>query len=259
LALAVAVGTLMLCLSLARALGYTSPVLFVLLAMSIVCAVAFWRREQSTSEPLIDPRLLRAPGLRIGLASGLVSYTVMFGALLVVTYYLAASHTPFARAGLELACLPVSLGVSAALAGRMIDRSGAWLLTCLGMSLAGSGLLEIVLEHSTLGLSVGLALTGAGLGAFTAANNTSIMLAAPRGSAGLISALVNTTRGLGTAGGVCLSSLIYIAAAGTSAPGEAGSSAAARGLSATLIVLGATALGAAVVLRGHSASRSAFS
>jgi len=257
LLLAAAVGTLMPCLSMARAFGYTSPALSGLAVMSVICAVAFWRREQSIGEPLIDPQLLRAPGLRIGLASGLVSYTVMFGTLLVVPYYLGATHTPFARAGLELACLPVSLGVSAALAGRAIDRSGSRPLTCVGMLLTGAGLLAMALEHDTLGLIVGLALAGVGLGAFTAANNTSIMLAAPRGSAGVISALVNTTRGLGTAGGVCLASLIYVTVAGISAHGEVRSSAAARGLSATLIVLGAAALGTAVLLRGHLGVHSA--
>ena len=46
------------------------------------------------------------------------------------------------------------------------------------------GLLEIVLWHATGGLLTGLALTGLGLGAFTPANNATMMSALAAGHAG---------------------------------------------------------------------------
>jgi len=86
--LAGAVGALMLLLSLAHGLRYASPLLGGLLVIGVVCALAFCRNERNASSPLVDLGLIRRPGLSIGLASGLVSYLVMFGTLLVVSYSL---------------------------------------------------------------------------------------------------------------------------------------------------------------------------
>jgi MFS family permease len=63
--------------------------------------------------------------------------------------------------------------------------------------------------HGTAGLLTGLAVTGAGIGGFVPANNASIMSAAPRSSAGVLSGVLNMTRALGTALGVALASLLY--------------------------------------------------
>ena len=57
---------------------------------------------------------------------------------------------------------------------------------------------------------IALALVGAGLGAFTPANNTAIMRAAPRQGAGAAGGVINMTRGLGTSIGVALCGSIYV-------------------------------------------------
>jgi MFS family permease len=54
---------------------------------------------------------------------------------------------------------------------------------------------------------------GAGLGAFTPANNAAVMLSAPRGRTGVVSGMVNMTRGFGTALGVALAGALYTATA----------------------------------------------
>ncbi|MFC0062972.1 hypothetical protein ACFFQW_04215, partial [Umezawaea endophytica] len=53
-----------------------------------------------------------------------------------------------------------------------------------------------------------LALLGFGLGVFTPANNAAVMAALPTGRAGLGGGLVNTTRGLGTALGIAISTFL---------------------------------------------------
>jgi MFS family permease len=80
--------------------------------------------------------------------------------------------------------------------------------------LASAGLFEIVLSPSSSGLLIGLAVTGLGVGAFTPVNNASIMAAAPAGRNGLISGVLNMTRGLGTALGVAVATALYNTAAG---------------------------------------------
>ena len=135
----------------------------------------------------------------------MAAYAVLFGTLYVVSYHLAALHLPTALAGLELAVLPVALGICAPLAGRLAEHVDARVLTLGGPLLAALGLCVLALGDSGgAGLPIGLALVGAGLGAFIPLNNASVMSAAPRSRVGVLSGILNTTRCLGTALGVAL-------------------------------------------------------
>jgi EmrB/QacA subfamily drug resistance transporter len=221
--------------------GYGDPLLVAALVAGLLAAVGFVRRERRVDAPLIDLSILRRPALAVGLGSGFVSYLVLFGALFVVPYYLTAKHVAFALVGLQLSVLPVAIGIAAPIAGRLVNRAGGRPLTAGGMILTGVGLLEIALWHSTTGLLAGLALAGLGLGAFTPANNATIMAATPPGHTGVVSGILNMTRGMGTAVGVALASAIYTAAAGASATRSL-PDAAARGFTAALAVLGSLAL-----------------
>jgi MFS family permease len=165
----------------------------------------------------------------------------------VVPYYLAARHVGFALVGLRLSILPLALGIAAPFAGRLVSRTGDRPLTGGGLLLTAAGLLEIALWHGTIGLLIGLALTGLGLGAFTPANNATIMSASPPGHTGVISGVLNMTRGIGTALGVALAGALYIAAAGASAVSSTPATD-ARGLSVTFTTLGAIALAVGLAL-----------
>jgi MFS family permease len=149
--------------------------------------------------------------LALGLFGAGAAYLVMFGVLYVIPYYLAASHVPVALAGLQLAALPVALGIVAPLAGRRAERIEPRTLAGGGLLLCALGLLELAIYHGAAGRTLGLALAGAGLGAFIPVNSAGVMNAAPRERAGALSGILNTTRGLGTALGVAMAGLIYSA------------------------------------------------
>jgi MFS family permease len=133
------------------------------------------------------------------------------------------------------------------------DRLDSGVLTGSGLLVTALGLCALATNHGLAGRLVGLALAGAGLGAFMPANNAGVMAAVSRARAGALSGVLNTARGIGTALGVALASLIYTAVArpaGVLPTGGAGATlaAAGRGLSVTLIVLAAVALGTAALL-----------
>jgi MFS family permease len=237
-------------LSLAPRTGYTNPLLLLAFAGGAVSAVGFVIRQRRAEAPLIDLSILRPPAISIGLSSGLVSYLVLFGTLFVVPYYLVAEHTGAALIGLQLAALPVAIGIAAPIAGRLVTRIGERPLTAGGLVLTAAGLLEIALRHGTTGLVAGLALAGLGLGAFTPANNATIMSASPPGHAGVLSGVLNMTRGAGTAIGVALAGAIFTAAAGTTAASLArtGNVEAAHGMTVTFAVLGLVALATGLAL-----------
>ncbi len=249
--LALAAAGPLVYLSLSSRAGYAEPALLVALVIGVLSAILFVRRELRLEAPLIDLSILRVPELRIGLSSGLVSYLVLFGVLFAVPYYLSAEHVPSAVVGLQLAMLPIGIAVAAPLAGRLLSRIGERPLTTGGLVLTGLGLLEMALWRSAPGLLTGLAVAGIGLGAFTPATNATIMAASPPGHTGVISGVLNMTRGMGTALGVALAGALYTAAAGVAGAGaaRAGSGAAAHGLFVTLSALGLAALVTAAAMR----------
>jgi EmrB/QacA subfamily drug resistance transporter len=252
--LALAAGGILAYLSLAPRSGFTDPLLLVLLAVGIGAGTWFVAHERRHPTPLIAPGLVRRHSISTGLASGLVAYLALFATLFVVSYYLSARHTPSALAGIELATLPIGIGVAAPIAGRLASSTGGRRLAPTGLALAGVGLLLIAIAHGTVPLLIGLALAGLGLGTFTPPNNASIMAAAPRGLIGLVGGMLNMTRGTGTALGVAIATVIYTAAAGVSGADAAGVGTAAAGhaLTVTMIILAALALSSGLALAARS-------
>ena len=245
--LALAAGGPLVFVSLASRLGYGNALLLAALVAGVAAAAGFVRHERRVAAPLIDLSLFRRRVFALGLGSGLISYVVLFGTLVAIPYFLAAEHTHAAVVGLELSALPIAIAIAAPIAGRFADRVSSRLLSGGALLVAGAGLLEMVLSHDTTGLVTGLVIAGLGLGAFTPTNNATIMSAAPDGHAGVVSGVLNMTRGMGAALGVAIASAVYAAGAAT---GGADSDP-AQGLTVALTVLGAFALagGAALLAR----------
>lgn len=237
-------------LSLAGREGYANVLLLACLAAGIAAAIGFFRRERVIRAPLIDLSILRRPGLTAGLAGGLVSYVALFGTLFIVPYYLSANRDSAPLIGLQLAVLPIAIGITAPIAGRLVNRAGARRLTTGGLMLAAAGMLVIAARHGTAGILIGLALTGLGLGLFTPANSAGVMSASPPGHAGVTGGMLNMTRGLGTALGVAVAGALFTAAAGVAGAhaAHAGIMAAGHGLTAALGILGIATLATAVAL-----------
>ena len=141
----------------------------------------------------------------------MVSYLALFGTLFIVPYYLSAEHDTATLIGLQLAVLPVAIGITAPIAGRLVNRVRTHVPDRRRADAAASGMLEIAVRHGTAGTLTGLALTGLGLGLFTPANNAAVMSASPPGHAGVTGGMLNMTRGLGTALGVALAGALFTA------------------------------------------------
>jgi EmrB/QacA subfamily drug resistance transporter len=207
-----AVGALLLALSYGNELGWGSGEILGLLALSAALVSAFVRRERRTEAPLLDPRLFARPAFSAGIASGLMSYLVLFGVLLVVPFLLEeAHHLRPGAAGLLLMVMPLGLGLAAPMAGRLSVRVGVRPLAVGGMVLVGCMLVLLAAAHDlTPALVLALAGVGVGLGAFTPTNNAAIMASAPLQQAGVASGVLNMTRGLGTSLGLALTGLVFI-------------------------------------------------
>jgi EmrB/QacA subfamily drug resistance transporter len=219
-----------------------------LLVAAVIAAIGLVRRERRTAAPLFDALLMRSRRFVSGLVAGLFSYATLFGVLVVTPFYLVAvRHASPQVVGLQLAALPVALGVVAPLAGYAADRLPSGLITTFGLLVTAVGFGALSFRHdSTPAVVAGLAVVGLGLGLFTPANNVSVMGSAPASHAGAAAGILNMTRGLGTALGVALAGLTYALVAGGAHPTASGAS---RGLSATTGLLAGLSLLAVAALR----------
>ena len=107
--------------------------------------LTFVRREARCREPMLDLGLFRGLRFSAGIASGMLSYLMMFGVLFLVPFYLERGvRIGTGRAGVELMAMPLALGITAPMAGRLADRLGARPLTVGGMATVAGGLAHSV-------------------------------------------------------------------------------------------------------------------
>jgi len=239
-----AVVALLTAISFGATEGWGSPVIVGLFVAAGSLSGWFVRHERADDQPMLDLGLFRNRRFSAGIASGIGSYLVMFGVLLLIPFYLSRGlGFSAARAGGELMALPVAFGLVAPLAGKLADRTGGRPLAVSGMAFVGGGLLTLgLLRPGTTGLLLLLATIGAGLGLFTSPNNAAIMGATPPQQAGMASGILNMSRGLGTALGLALTGLVFALSGG----GE-GRAQSAHAFSVTALVLAAIAVSAGVV------------
>lgn len=249
-----ATASLLLSLSI---LGRSGPTLSVavLASAAVILLLGFAGWERRCPSPLVDVSLFERGGeFASGIISGLLAYLVLFGVLLVSPLYLEARSTSTATAGLLITVLPFVLGIVAPVAGIAADRFGAAPVTTVGLGIATAGLvLGAVVEPSQGVLIVVLAVAGLGLGLFTPANNATVARAGRDEQAGMVSGLLNMTRGVGTALGVALAGATF-SLAGAGGTRDVGGRAAVTGWHATMLML-AIAAGAGVLVCALQARR----
>lgn len=240
-------GATLLPLSVASVLlGFTFLHLAaVFLPLALMLLVWYVRSERRAAQPLLGGDIVKAPGLAAGAVAALLSYTMLFGAMLAVPLLLERVYgeSPL-RAGLVLTLVPLALAVVAELGGIMSDRAGPRLPTVGGMVLAGAGLMALAWAagRPLAWLCAALVIFGLGMGLFIPANNASIMSAAPTMRLGVAGGLINTMRGIGASVGVALVSVSLHLGAGAVATNEAAPGMVTHGIRLSLLWLTTAAI-----------------
>ena len=225
--------------------GWTSVPLIGLFVTAACCGALFIARERRVATPMLDLSLFHRAPFTIGIASGLLSFVVLFGTMLAVPFFLERGRGSNAsHAGLVLTVLPLALGCVAPIAGKLGERTGGRPLTVSGMALCSVvlGLLGTSRPSGWL-LPAELCLVGVGLGLFISPNNTVIMSTSPRSQAGVASGVLNMTRGLGTTLGLALTGLVL----GVAAVHQSPRLAADHGFEEAALLLSSVALIAAIL------------
>lgn len=208
-----ALVALMLALKDGYNLGWTSPTILGEFAIALVLFVVFILWEKRHPNPMVNLDLLKIPAFTGGNLSGMLSYSLMYGVLFLMPFYLewVLKATP-ATAGFMLTPVPLAMVIMAPLAGSLADRMGSRALTTIGMSVASGGaVLLATLSQNTpyYVYIIGLLLVGAGLGIFTPPNNSSVMGSAPTENLGVAGGILNMARSLGMSLGVAIAGTLF--------------------------------------------------
>ncbi|WP_308080062.1 MFS transporter [Streptomyces sp. NK15101] len=237
----------------ARTLGTGGAGLALLLVFAAV--------ETRAAAPLVPPRVLARPALRLANVLAALAQTTLFPMFFLVSLYLQ-SVLGYAPLGGGLGLLPLSLVVVvvAPQTGRIILRAGLHRTMTLGFVLLSAGTLWLALALTADGTFAGTVLApslllGAALPLVVVTTNVAATAGAAPAETGLASGLVNTSQQFGSVLGLAV--LVAVATTRTGATDAAGAAAETAGFRAALLTGAAfAALAALLSVRLHARERS---
>ena len=179
-------------------------------AIALGFLVLFLWRQLRVARPLVNLRLLRIPKLSAGVLANGIAHSSMLATGLIIPFLLerGEGYTPIETQRLLLA-QTLSLIVASLAAGWLYSRRGTPAMGVLSLGAIAVGLAilgRVGAELPYAWLFPVVILLGAGLGVFTAVNNTAVMASVGGDQRGFASGMVETTRQLGHSLGVSVSS-----------------------------------------------------
>jgi MFS transporter, DHA2 family, methylenomycin A resistance protein len=179
-------------------------------AIALSFLVLFLWRQLRAPKPLVKLKLLRIPRLSAGVVANGIAHSSMLATSLIIPFLIerGEGYTPVQTQQLLLV-QQVSLIVCSLFGGWLYSRTGTPAIGILSIGAIATGLAvlgRVGAELPYAGLFPVVAVLGAGLGVFTAVNNTAVMSTVSADQRGFASGLVETTRQLGHSVGVSISS-----------------------------------------------------
>lgn len=188
--------------------GWTAPGVLVLFAVAVVTLPVFVAVELRRAEPLLDPRLFRAPPFAGASAVALLAFVVFGGFLFVNQLYLqeVRDYSPVV-AGLLLVPATVGNVVLSPLSGRITADRGPRLPVTVASLLMAAGAAALALlgaDAPIPALLAAYAVLGSGLGLVNAPITNAAVSGLPTDRAGVAGAVTSTFRQVGVSLGVAL-------------------------------------------------------
>lgn len=205
--------SLLLGLTIGQDWGFTAPPILALFVVSVVFLAIFLSTELKVVQPMIDLTIFRYGLLGINLLMAVITFVSAQGVIFLIPFYLEDVLGYSTRqVGLLMAVIPISLGVTAPIAGSLSDRFGPRVISVIGLVVLFGGFLglsTLSTETSTVGYLLRFLPIGAGMGIFQSPNNSAIMGAAPRQQLGVVSGLLAISRVLGQTIGVAVIGTVW--------------------------------------------------
>jgi DHA2 family methylenomycin A resistance protein-like MFS transporter len=175
-------------------------------AVLAVLLALFLRRELRHPEPVLQPRFFRHPAFAAATGAVGLSNLAMYSVLLAIPILWTRAGRPAAEIGSMLGIMAAAMFIASPIGGRLADRFGRRWPTVGGLAVLTLGAVQIALtsEAGMLGIMLGLATLGGGLGLATPGLQASALEAVERRSAGAAAGAYSTSRYLGSIVGSAL-------------------------------------------------------
>lgn len=208
---------------LALAQGYPPAGSLTAVALGILVAIVFVRRELRETTPTLPVDLLGRPVLALSILAALLAFIGSMAFLLSLPFRLQA-HYGFSpgEIGAVIVPWPLTMMVVAPIAGVLSDRIHAGLLGGIGMGFATLGMLLLAWlpeGASHFGIAWRMAVCGLGYAMFLSPNARLVVSSAPLARAASAGGLISTNRLLGqTLGATLLAALLAMGYGSGSTP-----------------------------------------
>jgi EmrB/QacA subfamily drug resistance transporter len=193
-------------------LGWHTPAIVALFAVSVVALAVFGFYEAHRTEPVLDPRFFRSVPFAGSVLTAISAFAAIGGFLFLATLYLqdARGMSPL-YAGLHMLPMATVMAIGAIASGAIVGRRGVRLpMLVAGVGLAvGSVLLSRLTVSSSLAtLIVAFVCFGIGAGVINAPITYTAVSGMPVSQAGVASGIASTSRQIGQALGVAITGSI---------------------------------------------------
>jgi len=190
-----------------------TSVALAMFVFGLIVGVIYWRRQRVLSMPLLPIDLLRIPVFRLSMCTSVTSFVSQTAAFVALPFlFLGIWQYSPAKAGLLMACWPVTVVVVAPIVGRFIGRVSGGLLGGIGLTIlaVGLALLATLPEHpDAVAIAWRMSLCGMGFGIFQSPNNHTIMTSGPAHRNGAAGGMLGTARLTGQTLGAAVLMLIF--------------------------------------------------
>jgi EmrB/QacA subfamily drug resistance transporter len=188
--------------------GWTSATILILCALSLVSLVALAFVEKRVSEPLINFAFFRSVPFSTATLTAVAAFAALGGFLFLNTLYLQDVRGLSAlRAGLDTLPMAAMTFFIPPLSGRIVGQRGAripLLMGGIGIFLGCLMLVRLQVTTPFTWLFAAYVVFGIGFGFVNAPITSAAVSGMPRAQAGVASALVSTSRQIGSTFGVAI-------------------------------------------------------
>jgi EmrB/QacA subfamily drug resistance transporter len=217
LALFATLSTALLAVNRGQSWGWTSAAVIGLFAVSLVSLAVFLHLESRSASPVVSLALFKVRTFSVSVLSLMLNFAGQSAVTFLMPFYLTRVHSySTARAGVVIATVPLMMLLLSPFSGWFADRFGFRHQTTLGLAIVVVGLFSLAsLDHETPMLLVmaRLAIVGVGTSIFMSPNSATVMGSVPPSQLGTASASVATSRNIGNALGLAISSAVLVGVA----------------------------------------------